>query len=440
VNDLGGSLAGQGSSKRAADAVVDEIRTLGGQALANYDSVLDGESIIKAAIDHFGHVDILINNAGILQDGSFAKMTPQQWSSVLDVHVQGAYRTTRAVWNHMRERRYGRVLFISSAAGLYGNFGQANYSAAKLALVGLTGVLALEGSKRNVLVNCAAPIAASRMTATVLPQDMLDALQPAFVAPAAAYLVHEQCSETGSVFEMGAGWMAKLRMERGQGAFYPVAPPAQVADALGATGAGGAPAPTPPSTALHLWEQFSPDHLAADWKTVMNWKDAEHPQSNQEVFGVLMQHFDDAKAAQAAAASIGAAAQAPAGAATPGFKCDALFAQMTAAVKADPVGTSKSLGANVRFSVAGEGGRHACWLLQASSPPATVLFEGSAPGSAAAQLTVTAPDAVMAQLASGGLSAQQAFMRGKLKLKGNMALAGKLGGLLQAGSGAQAKL
>ncbi len=428
VNDLGGSLGGEGASQRAADAVVAEIRQAGGTALANYDSVLQGEKIISAALEHFGQVDILINNAGILRDGSFSKMSKEQWSAVLDVHVQGAFRTTRAVWNHMRERRYGRILFVTSAAGLYGNFGQGNYAAAKLALVGLTNVLALEGARRGVQVNCAAPIAASRMTATVLPQDMLQALQPAYVAPAAAFLVHEQCTETGGVFEMGAGWMAKLRQERGKGVFYPVSAAATPVDA--ASSGGGAPPPTPPSAALHVWEQFSPDALAADWKRVMDWGAADHPTSNQEVFGVLMEHFD--QAAAAAAASSTAPAGAPGGST---FASSEMFKRMAAAVAADPAAAHASLKAAVRFCVSDSAGVPAYWLLDATSAAAQVTFEGNTPGDTAAQLTVSAPDSVLASVGAGELTPQQAFMRGKLKLKGNMALAGKLGGVLAAGAG-----
>src|SRR4051812_42326975 len=159
VNDLGGTATGSGKSASAADKVVAEIKEAGGQAVANYDSVEDGDKIFKTAIDAFGQVDILINNAGILRDTSFQKMTQDDWDLVYRVHVLGAYRCTKAVWDHMRERGYGRIVFTASAAGIYGNFGQANYSMAKLGLLGFSNTLAIEGKKKNVHVNTIAPLA-----------------------------------------------------------------------------------------------------------------------------------------------------------------------------------------------------------------------------------------------------------------------------------------
>ncbi|KAK2717255.1 hypothetical protein QYM36_007395, partial [Artemia franciscana] len=176
VNDLGGSFKGEGSDKRAADLVVDEIIKAGGKAVANYDSVEDGEKIIKTAIDHFGRVDILVNNAGILRDRSFLKTEELDWGkknsthrSGKKVHVKGAYKTTRAAWEYMRKQDYGRIIMTSSGSGIYGNFGQANYSAAKLALVGLSNTLAQEGKSKNIHCNTIVPIAGSRMTQGILP-------------------------------------------------------------------------------------------------------------------------------------------------------------------------------------------------------------------------------------------------------------------------------
>src|SRR5262249_49064245 len=164
VNDLGGSHTGEGKSASAADKVVAEIKAAGGEAIASYDSVEDGDKIVKTAIDAWGRLDILINNAGILRDVSFVKMTPQDWDLVYKVHVAGAFRCTHAAWPHMRDAKYGRVIMTSSAAGIYGNFGQANYAMAKLGTHGLAQTLAIEGKKYNVLVNTIAPIAGSRMT------------------------------------------------------------------------------------------------------------------------------------------------------------------------------------------------------------------------------------------------------------------------------------
>ena len=214
VNDLGVSTAGTGSTNNAADKVVEEIKSKGGVAVANYDSVEFGEKIIKTATDNFGKVDILLNNAGILRDISFQKMKDLDWELIFKVHVYGAYKCTKAAWNIMREQGYGRIINTSSAAGLFGSFGQVNYSAAKLALHGFTQALAKEGEKKNIRVNTIAPLAASRMLETVMPPDVLKTVNPNLVIPLVAYLCHESCEETGSVFEVGGGFVAKLRWQR----------------------------------------------------------------------------------------------------------------------------------------------------------------------------------------------------------------------------------
>jgi 3-hydroxyacyl-CoA dehydrogenase/3a,7a,12a-trihydroxy-5b-cholest-24-enoyl-CoA hydratase len=217
VNDLGGSAFGQGKSSAAADRVVEEIKAAGGTAVASYDSVEDGERIVQTAIDAFGRLDVLINNAGILRDVSFQKMTKEDWDLIFRVHVHGAFRVTHAAWPVMREQGYGRIIFTTSAAGIYGNFGQANYSAAKLALVGLSNTLALEGEKRNIRVNAIAPVAASRLTETVLPKELLENLKPEYVTALVGWLAHEDCQESGGLYEVGGGFYAKLRWERTEG-------------------------------------------------------------------------------------------------------------------------------------------------------------------------------------------------------------------------------
>ncbi len=217
VNDLGGSFSGEGKSSSAADKVVDEIKAAGGTAVANYDSVEDGDKIVKTAIDAFGRLDIVVNNAGILRDVSFQKMSQQDWDLIYKVHVLGAFKVTYAAWPHLRDQGYGRIVMTSSAAGIYGNFGQANYAMAKLGLVGFAQTLAIEGRKKNVLVNTIAPIAGSRMTETVLPANLIDALRPEFVSPLVARLCHESSEETGSLFEVGGGFIGKLRWERTEG-------------------------------------------------------------------------------------------------------------------------------------------------------------------------------------------------------------------------------
>jgi len=217
VNDLGGSAFGAGSDQAAADVVVDEIKAAGGEAAANYDSVEDGDKIVQTAMDNFGKIDVVINNAGILRDKSFQKMTDEDWDLIYRVHVKGSYAVTHAAWPHMREQQYGRIIMTASAAGIYGNFGQANYSMAKLGLHGLAQTLAHEGKKRNIIVNSIAPIAASRLTETVMPPDVLKNLKPEYVTPLVAYLCHESNTDTGGLYEVGAGWIGKLRWERSAG-------------------------------------------------------------------------------------------------------------------------------------------------------------------------------------------------------------------------------
>jgi 3-hydroxyacyl-CoA dehydrogenase/3a,7a,12a-trihydroxy-5b-cholest-24-enoyl-CoA hydratase len=222
VNDLGGSIKGGGASTRAADTVVEEIRKAGGTAVANYDSVEFGEKIVKTAIDNFGRIDILINNAGILRDTTFVKMKDEDFDIIHKIHVRGAYSVTKAAWPYMRDQSYGRIIFVTSAAGLYGNFGQANYSSAKMAVVGLASTLSLEGNPKNIIVNTIAPVAGSRMTETIMPKKLVEALKPEFVAPLVAYLSHESNTSTGGIYEVGGGFVAQVRLQRTRGAAFPV--------------------------------------------------------------------------------------------------------------------------------------------------------------------------------------------------------------------------
>lgn len=217
VNDVGRSFQDEKGGDKAADIVVGEIKAIGGKAVANYDSVENGEKIIETAIANFGRIDVLLNNAGILRDISFKNMKDQDWDSVINVHLRGSYKCARAAWPHFKKQKYGRIINTTSAAGLFGSFGQCNYSAAKLALVGFTQTIAKEGVKYNILCNAIGPVAASRMTETVWPPEMLANISPDWVVPLVAVLVHSSNSETGSIFEVGGGHMAKLRWERAKG-------------------------------------------------------------------------------------------------------------------------------------------------------------------------------------------------------------------------------
>ncbi len=221
VNDLGGSVDGSGGgAEKAADKVVDEIKAGGGEAVANYDGVDTWEGaqkIVATAKDAFGKVDIVINNAGILRDVSFMKMQEGDWHKVLAVHLNGSCFVSKAAWPLLRENQYGRIVFTTSAAGLYGNFGQANYSAAKLGIVGLAKTLAHEGAKYNIKSNVIAPIAKSRMTETVMPPNMLEKLLPEFVSPLVAYLCSDQCEESAQTYSVGGGYVSRVAIVEGAG-------------------------------------------------------------------------------------------------------------------------------------------------------------------------------------------------------------------------------
>ena len=212
VNDLGGAVDGSGSSMTAADRVVDEIIALGGVAAPNHDSVATaegGQAIVQAALDAFGRVDVLVNNAGILRDKAFHKMDDTMIQAVIDVHLKGALYVSQPAYRLMREQGYGRIVNTSSASGLFGNFGQANYGAAKAGLAGLTRVLALEGASRGIKVNAIAPIAATRMTQDILG-DLAVKVSPDSVSPLVAFLAHEQCSVNGHVYSVAGGRIARI--------------------------------------------------------------------------------------------------------------------------------------------------------------------------------------------------------------------------------------
>lgn len=233
--------------------------------MANYDSVEDGDKVVETALKAFGRVDILVNNAGILRDKSFARMTDQDWDLVHRVHLRGTYKVIKAAWPHFLKQKYGRIINTASAVGLYGNFGQTNYSAAKLGIVGLTKTLALEGRKNNIISNVIAPNAGTRMTATVMPPEMVEAFKPEYVAPLIGYLAHQNTEETGSIFEVGSGWIAKVRWQR--------------------TGGVGFPAN----------KTLYPEQVAANWGKIVDFEDgrATNPNSTQESFQGFMENFSN---------------------------------------------------------------------------------------------------------------------------------------------------
>ena len=220
VNDLGGSRDGTGSGSAMADAVVSEITDAGGEAVANYDNIATtegGNRVVETALDAFGQIDVVVNNAGILRDKSFHKMTPEQWDAVLRVHLYGAFNTTRAAWPHMREQGFGRVIVTTSTSGLFGNFGQANYGAAKMGLVGMINTLAVEGMRFNITANAIAPLANTRMTADVIPDDDRLQLDPAYASPLVVHLASEECSDTGTITLASGGHYARIAFMQAKG-------------------------------------------------------------------------------------------------------------------------------------------------------------------------------------------------------------------------------
>jgi NAD(P)-dependent dehydrogenase (short-subunit alcohol dehydrogenase family) len=266
VNDLGGGWRGESDgSAQPADEVVNEIKAAGGEAVANYDSVTDGEKIVQNALDAFGRIDLVVNNAGILRDISFHKMTDEDWNLIYDVHVRGTYCVTHAAWPHLRNQEFGRVIMTTSAAGLYGNFGQTNYSMAKMAVAGMGLTLAAEGRKKNVLVNIIAPIAGSRMTETILPPDLIEKLKPEFVSPLVAYLCSAECQTTGAIFEVGAGVISRVKWMRS------------------------------PGVALSIKDAITPEQIAANWDKINDMAGGQFVSSLQESSMLTMQNLASAE-------------------------------------------------------------------------------------------------------------------------------------------------
>ncbi|KZK78313.1 putative short-chain type dehydrogenase/reductase [Pseudovibrio sp. W64] len=265
VNDLGGSVDGSGSSATAAETVVEEIKAAGGKAIANAADVTDETAVnamVAATIEGFGRVDILINNAGILRDKSFAKMEMSNWNKVVDVHLNGAALCTKAVWNVMKEQGYGRIIMTTSPSGIYGNFGQANYGAAKAGLWGMMNTLGLEGAKSNIHINCIAPSAGTRMTETIMDAGTLKMLAPENITPAVVFLC-SQDAPTRKVLVAAAGTYTLAEMVETQG--------------------------------IHLAEDDrTPEAIAANWGRIADRTDAEPVNSAMEGVAKLVKAMANA--------------------------------------------------------------------------------------------------------------------------------------------------
>ncbi|WP_312162391.1 SDR family NAD(P)-dependent oxidoreductase [Phenylobacterium sp.] len=221
VNDLGGSVDGSGGSSAAADAVVAEIKAFGGEAISNGSSVTDDAGValmVKQAMDTWGRIDILIANAGILRDKSFSKMELSDFELVVNVHLMGTVKPVKAVWEIMREQNYGRIVVTTSSSGMYGNFGQSNYGAAKLGIIGFMNTIKLEGQKNNIHINAISPVAATRMTENLMPAEVLERLKPEYVTPGVVYLASEE-APTGAILTAGAGAFALSRIYETEGVY-----------------------------------------------------------------------------------------------------------------------------------------------------------------------------------------------------------------------------
>lgn len=249
------------------DDVVQEIQKLGGEAVGVKASAEDGDAVVKAAIDAYGRIDIIINNAGILRDKAFANMEDKMFDQVLNVHLRGTYKVTKAAWPYMLKQKYGRIVNTTSTSGIYGNFGQANYAAAKCGILGFSRALAREGAKYNILVNTIAPNAGTNMTRTIMPEEMVQAFKPDYVAPIVVLLSSDMVPKpgTGGLYEVGSGWAAQTRWQRSGGHGFPVD------------------------------IQLTPEHVLSQWKKIITFDDgrADHPSDGQDGLKSIMANMEN---------------------------------------------------------------------------------------------------------------------------------------------------
>jgi len=408
VNDVGGSLGGNSIDSSPAKKVVDEITSFGGQAIANFDSVLDGQSIINQAYSTFGDVHILINNAGILRDKSFAKMSKEDWNRVIDVHVNGAFEMCYAIWPKFQSSNYGRIINIGSGAGLYGSFGQASYSTAKMGIIGLTSTLAKEGDKHNIKVNCVVPIAASRMTATVLPSEVLELLDPKHIAPLVTLLSHESSNTTGTIFEVGGGWYSKVRLQRSKGVKLgsnnQPCSAEDIADNLDNICDFERPSPTYPTN--------SADALQSMMESTLETSRPKDAQSS------------DTKIQSKESPSV------PSGTV---FVSDDLVNKIKVLFNNDKtlaLKISSKIKSIIKINITKDKDiRH--WVIDCSNTNEAPVVKLAANDDDKAAVIISCDDSTFKSLTNGSLSTEYAYMRGLLKIKGQMGIAMKVKTLLE---------
>ncbi|CAB3410285.1 unnamed protein product [Caenorhabditis bovis] len=395
VNDLGGDRHGTSSSTSMADKVVAEIRSNGGVAVANYDSVENGDNIVKTAIDNFGRIDIVINNAGILRDVSLLKMTEVDWDLIFKVHVKGAFSVTKAAWPYMRNQKYGRITVTSSNAGIHGNFGQANYAAAKSALIGFSNTVAQEGAKYGILCNAVIPTAGSRLTQTVMPENIVQALKPEYVTPLMTYLVHESFNESGNLYEAGAGWYGKIEYYKAAGIVLPNA---------------------------------SAEDVANNWNKIVDMSAATPIGTMAEQTGRLIgileehaaQHSDNSESSPTSRRS--SHSEFP-----ENVKSSKIFSDMAERMKTNPEQFT-GVKAVVQYIILDGKNEVARFTIDLKNQSPRVVL-GDIDGVKANPVVTVADDDFVA-IASGSLNARDAFMKRKLKVQGNVMILQKLGDVL----------
>ncbi|KAJ1349479.1 hypothetical protein KIN20_005056 [Parelaphostrongylus tenuis] len=394
VNDLGGDAHGTSASTSMADKVVSEIQAAGGQAVANYDSVEFGDKIVNTAINNFGRIDIVINNAGILRDITLLKMTDLDWDLIFKVHMKGAYSVTKAAWPYMKKQNYGRVIVTSSNAAIYGNFGQTNYSAAKSGLIGFCKSLAEEGAKYNILVNTLVPTAVSRLTKLIIPESILKGLKPEHVTPLVVYLCHETFTESGKVYEAAAGWYGELKYYRSFG---------------------------------KVMKNATAEDIRNNWSEITDMKNAKHFEKQVEHMMELSEIIGKIEKSDGTGDnnndhSIGQN-KFPSE-----IKSSIFFEEISDGLKQDP-SVVKNIKAIILYIITDGKQEIGKFTLDFKNTPPSV-YEGDVKNGEKANATVTVSDEVFFQVATGMINPQKAFMDGKLKVKGNLMLLQKLQGIL----------